>query len=171
MSDAMYAAASLYNDPRFFSTSEIRIRNNRIRRQRIYRRQLSMLIGSIMIILFSIIFMKASLNTNAQSDTYKPEFKYYTAIIVHSGDTLWDIASEHFSPEHYDDVNAYISEIAKLNKMDTDYTLKAEESLIIPYYSSEFKWFLYLIEHLNTKGYIYLYIDSNFFEIWAIKCY
>ncbi len=139
MTNAMYAAVSLYNDPRFFSKSEIRIRANKARRQRIFKRQISLIIILITLALFTFIFMGASIYTDAQSDTYEPEFKYYTTVAVHAGDSLWSIASEHYSEDHYNNLNCYITEICKLNRMDTDSTLNAGESLIIPYYSKEYK--------------------------------
>ncbi len=139
MTNAMYAAVSLYNDPRFFSKSEIRIRANKARRQRIFKRQISLIIILITLALFTFIFMGASIYTDAQSDTYEPEFKYYTTVTVHAGDSLWSIASEHYSEDHYNNLNCYITGICTLNRMDTDSRLNAGESLIIPYYSKEYK--------------------------------
>ncbi|WP_029232147.1 LysM peptidoglycan-binding domain-containing protein [Butyrivibrio sp. VCB2006] len=139
MTNAMYAAASLYNDPRFLSKSEVRIRANRARRQRIFKMQLSATIVLVTLVLFTVIFMCSSFYSGAQSDKYQPEFKYYTSITVHSGDTLWSIANDNFAKDHYKDLNSYIMEICKLNKMDTDSVLNAGESLIIPYYSTEYK--------------------------------
>ena len=139
MTNAMYAAASLYNDPRFFSKSEVRIRANKARRQRIFQLQLTTTIIITTIVLFAIIFMCSSFSSDAQSDMYKPEFKYYTTVMVHSGDSLWSIASDHYSEDHYDDLNSYITEICRINRMNTDSILNAGESLIVPYYSCEYK--------------------------------
>ncbi len=139
MTNAMYAAASLYNDPRFFSKSEIRIRANKARRQRIFKRQLSLIIVLATMVLFTFIFMCSSIYSDAQSDNYEPEFKYYTTVTVHAGDSLWSIATENYSEDHYNNLSSYITEICKLNRMDTDSTLNAGESLIIPYYSKEYK--------------------------------
>ncbi len=139
MSGAMYAAASLYNDPRYFSKSEIRIRNNKLRRQRIFKRQVSMLIVVITIILFMIFFNRFSVMTGAQSDTYTPEFKYFTTVTVHTGDTLWNIAKEHYSEVHYHSFNEYLNEIYNLNHLAQNDKINAGECIIIPYYSTEFK--------------------------------
>lgn len=139
MSEAMAIAAGLYNNPRYFSASEVRIRNNKSRRQKIVRRQYAVLTLVLSIILFLAIFNVYSLRSAAQSENYTPEYKYYKSMTVHSGDSLWSIASETFSPDHYKDVDAYISEICKINSINSDSVLYSGESLVVPYYSTEYK--------------------------------
>nr|WP_297764413.1 LysM peptidoglycan-binding domain-containing protein [uncultured Butyrivibrio sp.] len=139
MSSAMYAAASLYNDPRYFSKSEVRIRANRKRRQRIFRRQIIILFSIIAVILFTVLFLNNTISTDAQSDEYTPEFKYYTAVTIHAGDSLWSIASEHFNPDHYDDLGSYVGEICSINKLSNDSVINAGECIILPYYEAEYK--------------------------------
>ncbi len=139
MSEAMMAAAKLYNDPRYFSPSEVRIRNNRIKRQRIVRRQIVFLTIAISILMFVIIFFTSSLMSDAQSDNYEPTFKYYKTITVHAGDTIWDIANSNYSSDHYNDISDYISEIQSINNISDNNIVNAGESLILPYYSTEYK--------------------------------
>ena len=139
MSSAMYAAASLYNDPRYFSRSEVRIRANKLRRQRIFRRQVMILASIAALVIFAIVFFGSTLRSDAQSDTFKPEFKYYTAVTVHVGDTLWSIASDNYSTDHYDSVNSYISEICKINNLADSESINAGECIILPYYSNDYK--------------------------------
>ena len=139
MSEAMRAAASLYNNPRYFSESEIRIRKNKIRRQRIYRRQVFMVSLAVACLMFMIIFITSTLLTNAQSDNAVFEYKYYKTVTVHADDTLWDIASANYSADHYKDMNGYINEICNINSLSDKDSLNAGEALIVPYYSTEFK--------------------------------
>ena len=139
MSEAMYAAANLYNDTRYFSDSEIRIRNNRIKRQKIVRRQFTLLFAFLTLIIFISIFIGTTLLSDAQSDDFVPEFKYYKSVTVHTGDNIWSIASDYYSPEHYDNMNAYVFEICNLNRINKSDNIKSGENLIIPYYSTEFK--------------------------------
>lgn len=139
MSDAMYITAKMFNDQHFLNESEMRINRNRIRRQRIFRRQVMMLVAAITLVLVFVSFMKFSFHVDAQSEDFKPQIKYYTSVTVHSGDTLWSLASERFSEENYKNLNSYISEICKLNHISSADDLKAGESLIMPYYSSEYK--------------------------------
>lgn len=139
MSEAMRAAASLYNDPRYFSESEVRIRKNKMKRQRIFRRQICLLALASALVLFLMIFIFSSFMSDAQSDDFTPEFKYYKTVTVHANDTLWDIAKNNYPSEHYKNVNAYISEICSINSIADSSSLQAGEALIIPYFSTEFK--------------------------------
>ena len=139
MSEAMRAATSLYNDPVYFSKSEVRIRNNRIRRQRIVRRQIFLLSLTVALFIFTISFIFASLMADAQTETYQPEFKYYKTVTVHSNETMWDIASANYSEDHYSDINDYINEICSINSIGNANSLKAGEALVIPYFSKNFK--------------------------------
>lgn len=139
MSDAMLAAARLYNNPRYFDPSEIRIRQNKIKRQRIVRRQYILLTLVISILLFMLMFFRLSVMSDAQSDDFEPEYKYYKTVTVYSGDTLWDIANSNYNSDKYSDMNTYIDEILSINSMANADQVKAGESLIIPYFSKEYK--------------------------------
>ncbi len=139
MTEAMYITAKKYNDQHFLNRSETRIIKNRIRRQRIFRRQVMALFAFITLIIFILSIMKFSFHVDAQTEDYKPEFKYYTSVTVHAGDSLWALASDMYSEEHYKNFNSYVTEICKLNNISDADDLKAGENLIIPYYSSEYK--------------------------------
>ncbi len=139
MSEAMRAAVSLYKDPRFCNKSEIRIRNNKLRRQRIVRRQFILLGLILSISIFSVIFLGSSFLADAQSDTYEPSYKYYKSVMVHSDDTVWSIATDYYSADQYDSITEYIDEICSLNSITDTGSLNAGEALIVPYYSTEFK--------------------------------
>ena len=139
MSEAMLYTAKLYDDQHFLNKSEIRIIKNRIRRQRIFRRQVFCLVSLLTVLVMILSFMKFSFSVDAQSEDNKPEIKYYTSVTVHSGESMWSIAADYYSDEHYSSMNSYIAEICKLNHIARAEDLKAGESLIIPYYSTEFK--------------------------------
>ena len=139
MSEAMRAAASLYNNPRYSSESEIRIQKNKLRRQRIVRRQFILLGLSIALVIFLFILMGNSIMTSAQSDEYEPQFKYYKTVTVHSNETLWNIADSNYSSDNYASINAYMNEICNINAISDPDTIKAGEAIIIPYFSTEFK--------------------------------
>ena len=139
MSEALMKAAMMYNDPRFVSESEIRIYNNKKRRMRIVRRQRMALAAIIAVIVATMVFIIMTLTSNATSDTFVPEYKYYRQITVHSGDTLWGIASANISEDHYRDIDAYIAEVSSINHLPEDGAINAGENLIVSYYSSEYK--------------------------------
>ena len=139
MSEAMRAAASLYNNPRFNSESEIRIQRNKIRRRRIVRRQFILLGLSIALVIFLFAFVGTTVMSSAQSDEYETTFKYYKTITVHSNETLWSIADANFSADYYDNLNEYIGEICSINGVSDPDMVKAGEAIVVPYYSAEFK--------------------------------
>ncbi|WP_051199853.1 LysM peptidoglycan-binding domain-containing protein [Butyrivibrio sp. FCS006] len=139
MSEAMRAAASLYNNPRYNSVSEIRIQQNKIRRQRIVRRQYFLLGLTIAFVIFLFAFIGTTVMSSAQSDEYEPSFKYYKTVTVHSDETLWNIANANFSEDNYDNINEYIGEICTINAISDPDTINAGEDIVVPYYSAEFK--------------------------------
>ena len=139
MSEAMRAAASLYNNPRYNSVSEVRIQQNKIRRQRIVRRQYFLLGLTIALVIFLFAFIGTTVMSSAQSDEYEPSFKYYKTVTVHSNETLWNIANANFSADNYDNLNEYIGEICMINAISDPDTINAGEDIVVPYYSAEFK--------------------------------
>lgn len=139
MSEAMRAAASLYNNPRYNSVSEIRIQQNKIRRQRIVRRQYFLLGLTIALVIFLFAFIGTTVMSSAQSDEYEPSFKYYKTVTVHSDETLWNIANANFSEDNYDNLNEYIGEICMINAITDPDKINAGEDIVVPYYSAEFK--------------------------------
>ena len=139
MSEAMRAAASLYNNPRYNSVSEIRIQQNKIRRQRIVRRQYFLLGLTIALVIFLFVFIGTTVMSSAQSDEYEPSFKYYKTVTVHSDETLWNIANANFSEDNYDNLNEYIGEICMINAISDPDKINAGEDIVVPYYSAEFK--------------------------------
>lgn len=66
------------------------------------------------------------------ADAHNTKEKYYTSIMVESGDTLWSLANEYSSVE-YRDNNAYIKEVRELNHITSD-DIHAGSYLILPYY-------------------------------------
>lgn len=134
MTKALMEAASLYNDPRFLSKSEIRIRENKKRRLRIVRRQKLALFLGIAFILFIILFSRYSLMSVAQDDNFVPKCKYYKVLTVHTGDNVSSIAQEYFDSEKYEDFGSYVSEICKINQLADSNLIKAGENIVVPYY-------------------------------------
>lgn len=65
-------------------------------------------------------------------------FKYYTMVTVEPGENLWDIAEDYIDYDFYKDKNSYISEVRSINHLDAEGGVTAGQSLILPYYSTEF---------------------------------
>lgn len=74
----------------------------------------------------------SSINSSANEG-----FKYYTIVTVEAGESLWDIAVDYMDG-HYDSRDSYIAEVCNINHLDEAGTIIAGQTLIIPYYSSEY---------------------------------
>ena len=135
----MRVAASLYNNPRYFSESEERIRRNRIRRQRIVRRQFIALACIVAIIIFTFCFSFTTILSGAEGEDHVTNYKYYKTVTVHSGDSVWSIASANYDEQRYNSLNNYICEIYSINGIDSSSIVNAGETLIVPYYSTEYR--------------------------------
>lgn len=107
--------------------------NRRERTVRIQKRFLAIagiLLVSILILLGTSIRAFAS----SHSDS-KPVYKYYTSVMVESGDTLWSLADEYI--DEYDiDKTDYIKEVCELNHLQND-EIHSGEYLVVAYYSAE----------------------------------
>lgn len=114
------------------------------RRELIARRKQQQRIRSIislsaLIIGILVVFSVSGLVTNARSTSDKQEYKYYMNYELERGDSLWSVASM-YCDDHYDSVEDYMDEICIINSITCDTELLAGTSLIIPYYSFDFKY-------------------------------
>lgn len=116
--------------------SERRIRNNRIRRQKEMRKNFLLVMMTICLVAACSISV-SSFASNAKDESSTVSYKYYKSITIENGDTLWSIAQEHMDMEHYDSVLDYIKEVKQMNALSGD-DITYGQSLVIPYYSSEF---------------------------------
>lgn len=108
------------------------------RRKRQQRIRSMISIGTLIMAIL-IVFSVSGLVTNARSASDKQEYKYFMNYELEQGDSLWSVASENYD-EHYDSVEDYMEEICIINSVSYDTKLIAGSSLIIPYYSYEFKY-------------------------------
>lgn len=122
----------------YVDSRDIRIAENKKRREKIVRRQWAILITAVVIaaIAFTILFINLSMVLHAQSEP--AHFKYYTSITVSAGETLTDIADRYYSDE-FKSIEAYISEVRSINHIDDNDKLYAGTDIIVPYYSEIFK--------------------------------
>lgn len=115
---------------------ELRYYKRKLRRQREIRRKLMTAIVSVcLIIVCAVSYHSIKTSANSGEDMI---FKYYTNVVVQSGDTLWDIADEYIDYGRYKDKNAYIAEVCSINHLEEDVLLCSGQSITVPYYSQEF---------------------------------
>ncbi len=134
MTKALIEAASLYNDPRFLSKSELRIYENKKRRLRIVRRQKMVLALFVTAVIFLLLFFRNSIKLEAQNENYIPKCKYYKVVTVHAGDNLSSIAGRFYDSQEYEDLEHFVSEICSINQLYDSDVIKAGESIVVPYY-------------------------------------
>ncbi|MBQ0036678.1 MAG: LysM peptidoglycan-binding domain-containing protein [Firmicutes bacterium] len=121
------STASLTRD----QLSELRIRNNRIRREKELKRNLILLVLTI-VILFTILFVVTSSKSVASSG--ETQFKYYTDVTVKTGDTLSSIVSQYVDDNH--SYKELVKEVIFTNHIKDPDNIKAGTVLVIPYYDS-----------------------------------
>ncbi|QNM05801.1 LysM peptidoglycan-binding domain-containing protein [Qiania dongpingensis] len=87
------------------------------------------------ILMFSVIFFSVLVSAkSSMPDTSL--YKYYTAVQIDRGDTLWDIAKE-YCPDS-DQLKSYVKELKNINHLKSD-EIHAGNYLTVVYYSEEYK--------------------------------
>lgn len=107
------------------------------RTRQIYHRLFSSIFClAIIAAVFSINLFFIKAKASSENEAFK--YKYYTSVTVESGETLWDIASE-FMHNDFTSTKDYIKEVKQINHITED-KIYAGEELIVPYYSTEYKY-------------------------------
>ncbi len=119
--------------------SFIRSMNKKMRRERQLRRRIVTFCVATSVFIFLALVLSFSFRSDASSSQDHEQYRYYTTVSVVSGDSIASIAENHMDKLHYRDVDEYICDIAKVNRISTTTSLKAGTNLIIPYYSDENK--------------------------------
>lgn len=115
--------------------SELRIYRNKCRRIR--QRRIRIFRAFITLSLVLTLALSANVFlSNAKSDREAVLYKYYTSITVRPGETLWSIAQEKAGAGN-GRARDYIDEVMRMNYLE-DENITAGQSIIVPYYSSEF---------------------------------
>lgn len=105
------------------------------RKERIHRIQrLAFALIATMILTVVCTLTYSSLKTNANKG-----FKYYTSVCVESGDTLWELSDRYIDYDYYEDKESYLLEVRMMNRLNDD-TIYAGQTIVLPYYSSEYKY-------------------------------
>ncbi len=117
------------------STSEMRelkIRRNRIRRQRQLRRRIVIGIAAIIIILSSSLGLTSFLSKAAVTpDEYK--VKTYSSVMVPFGSGIRELARVYTDFDYYESYDAYINEVMFINHL-SDEDVRPGNYLILPVY-------------------------------------
>lgn len=110
----------------------------KVRRQREIRNHILRLLFTVCLIL-GMAASCHSIVSYAESDVENVSFKYYTKIDVKYGDSLWSLAQQYKDSVHYSSTQDYIREVIRINHLSDDNMIREGQSLLIPYYSGEYK--------------------------------
>lgn len=116
---------------------ELRAYRWKQRRMRKFRKRVLSVAMKVCLLASCVLFYHA-ISSSANSGADEVSFKYYARVTVHSGDTLWSISDDYIDYDQYRNKNAYIEEVCSINGIYEDDTLHAGQTLVVPYYSSEF---------------------------------
>lgn len=106
------------------------------RRKQLQRRICTMMATICMIVVCAVAFH--GIRSMASNGENQLKFKYYTQVTVAYGETLWDLSDRYIDYEEYKDKNEYIAEVQSINHLTEEGSVRAGQTLIVPYYSYDF---------------------------------
>lgn len=116
---------------------ELRLYKRQLRRKQQIRRRIFTMIATICVIVFCAVSYHG-IRSLASSGDDQLKFKYYTQVTVAYGETLWDLSDNYIDYEEYKDKTEYIEEVQSINHLVEEDTIRAGQTLIVPYYSYDF---------------------------------
>ena len=116
---------------------ELRLYKRQLRRKQQLRRRVFTMITTIGVIVFCAVSYQG-IRSLASSGEEQLKFKYYTQVTVAYGETLWDLSENYIDYEEYKDKNEYIEEVQSINHLAEEDSIRAGQTLIVPYYSYDF---------------------------------
>lgn len=116
---------------------ELRLYKRQLRRKQQIRRKIFTMIATICVIVFCAVSYHG-IRSLASSGDDQLKFKYYTQVTVAYGETLWDLSDNYIDYEEYKDKTEYIEEVQSINHLVEEDTIRAGQTLIVPYYSYDF---------------------------------
>ena len=116
---------------------ELRLYKRQLRRKQQIRRRVFTMITTICVIVFCAVSYQG-IRSLASSGEEQLKFKYYTQVTVAYGETLWDLSENYIDYAEYKDKNEYIEEVQSINHLAEEDSIRAGQTLIVPYYSYDF---------------------------------
>lgn len=108
------------------------------RRREVFREKfILMVIAAIAAVCGSIIVGNRLVDAHGNAQESPVNYKYYKSVEVHSGDTLWDIATQYTKADSHEVVIEYVKELKEINGLNSD-TINEGQYLTVAYHSTEF---------------------------------
>lgn len=95
---------------------------------RVQKREIMVLLFIVIIVAVTVLCVTIRVNA-AQTSPRSIQVK---SVLIESGDTLWEIASENYSDD-FDSIEAYVDAIKECNHITSD-KINTGNYLIVPYY-------------------------------------
>lgn len=115
-----------------YNKSELRIINNKIRRERQLKAHIVVFILSI-IVFFSILLIVGNTKSMASNRPENELYKYYTNVKVNPGESLYDIA-DRFIDNNKLTLDRFVQEVVYINSLESPDKIYSGSYLIVPYY-------------------------------------
>lgn len=115
-----------------YSKSELRIINNKIRRERQLVAHIIIFIASI-ILFFAILFVVGNIKSMASDGSEEVLYKYYTNVKVNPGESLYDIADRYVDNNKLT-LDRFIQEVVYINNLESPDKIYSGTCLMVPYY-------------------------------------
>lgn len=116
---------------------ELRLYKRQLRRKQQIRRRVFTMITTICVIVFCAVSYQG-IRSLASSGEDQLKFKYYTQVTVAYGETLWDLSDDYIDYDEYKNKKEYIAEVQSINHLTEEDSIRAGQTLIVPYYSYDF---------------------------------
>ena len=116
---------------------ELRLYKRQLRRKQQIRRRVFTMITTICVIVFCAVSYQG-IRSLASSGEEQLKFKYYTQVTVAYGETLWDLSDDYINYDEYKNKKEYIAEVQSINHLTEEDSIRAGQTLIVPYYSYDF---------------------------------
>lgn len=115
---------------------DVRIRDNKKRRNEEIRRHIFQLIFALAFICLVVFGLNSMISRAGVTKEGELSFKYYKNICIAQGETLTSIAKIYADKEHYETLDKYVKEVVYMNHLENADDICEGAYLIIPYYSN-----------------------------------
>ncbi len=116
---------------------ELRAYKRKLRRQREQRKRMLAMMATVLLV-FGFVCSYHSFTARANDANTPVAYKYYTDVVVKSGESLWTISDRYVDYSQYKNKQAYIDEVCSINNLYDGSDIRSGQRIVVPYYSTEF---------------------------------
>ena len=121
----------------YMTDRELRIYKRQLRRRRQLQRRIVTMLATICVIAFCAVSYHG-IRSLASSGEDQLKFKYYTQVNVAYVDTVLDLADDDKDEDDYKNTKEASAAVQSINHLAEEDSIRAGQTLIVPYYSYDF---------------------------------